>query len=320
MANQTGHRPWLVALASLSLLTSLASAAAGATNVLTHQYGNARTGANLDERVLTTTTVGSANFGKMWTLFADGQVVAQPLYVSSLRSIPRAIPASRSFKGTLQRGHHRDDAQHGVRLRRRQGESRRRTGGRFRCGPRGSVLPRPGGKDIDMWSTNDPEWGILSTPVISADKQTLFVVAWHDDGPDGFRYRLHALDLKNGAHRRPPVVDRRRLDRSRRSRASRRAPFNPCAHKQRAALLLSQGVVYVGFGGDGNRGVLVRLRRRRRWRSGRSGIRRPPATERRHLAIRAGAGRRCRGQRLSDDRQRDVRCATREARTTATAS
>ena len=25
--------------------------------------------------------------------------------------------------------------------------------------------PRPGGKDIDMWSTNDPEWGILSTPV-----------------------------------------------------------------------------------------------------------------------------------------------------------
>ena len=27
-------------------------------------------------------------------------------------------------------------------------------------------------------------------------------------------------------------------------------------HKQRAALLLSNGVVYVGFGGDGNRGAL----------------------------------------------------------------
>ena len=31
--------------------------------------------------------------------------------------------------------------------------------------------PRPGGKDIDMWSTNDPEWGIFSTPVVSPDKQ-----------------------------------------------------------------------------------------------------------------------------------------------------
>ena len=44
--------------------------------------------------------------------------------------------------------------------------------------------PRPGGKDIDMWSTNDPEWGILSTPVVSDDKKTLFVVAWHGDGPE----------------------------------------------------------------------------------------------------------------------------------------
>src|SRR5262252_7260326 len=42
--------------------------------------------------------------------------------------------------------------------------------------------PRPGTKDIDMWSTNDPEWGILSTPVISEDRTTLFVVAWHNDG------------------------------------------------------------------------------------------------------------------------------------------
>jgi hypothetical protein len=31
--------------------------------------------------------------------------------------------------------------------------------------------PRPGGKDIDMFSTNDPEWGILGTPVISDDRK-----------------------------------------------------------------------------------------------------------------------------------------------------
>ena len=34
--------------------------------------------------------------------------------------------------------------------------------------------PRPGGKDIDMFSTNDPEWGILGTPVISDDRKTLY--------------------------------------------------------------------------------------------------------------------------------------------------
>ena len=35
--------------------------------------------------------------------------------------------------------------------------------------------------------------------------------------------------------------------------------FNPCLHKQRAALLLSNGVIYAGFGGDGNRGALFAI-------------------------------------------------------------
>ena len=115
--------------------------------------------------------------------------------------------------------------------------------------------PRPGGKNIDMWSTNDPEWGILGTPVVSDDRQTLFVVAWHGDGAEGFRFQLHALNLQNGTHRRPPVViGLSSVDPSKPCRPQ--SPFNPCVHKQRSALLLSQGTLYVGFGGDGNRGAL----------------------------------------------------------------
>jgi hypothetical protein len=115
--------------------------------------------------------------------------------------------------------------------------------------------PRPGGKDIDMWSTNDPEWGIVSTPVVSPDKTTLYVAAWHDDGPDGRRYKLHALDLQKGTPRRPPVViGVSSVDPSKPCRAQ--SSFNPCAHKQRAGLLLAGGVVYVAFGGDGNKGAL----------------------------------------------------------------
>ncbi len=57
-----------------------------------------------------------------------------------------------------------------------------------------------------MFATNDPEWGILSTPVISDDRKTLYVVAWHDDGAQGIRYKLHALDLASGAEARPAAV------------------------------------------------------------------------------------------------------------------
>ena len=92
--------------------------------------------------------------------------------------------------------------------------------------------PRPGGKDIDMWSTNDPEWGLLSTPVVSPDKRTLFAVAWHSDGPQGLRYQLHALDLQKGTHRRPPVIiGVAANDASKPCR--RQNVFNPCLHKQR---------------------------------------------------------------------------------------
>ena len=73
--------------------------------------------------------------------------------------------------------------------------------------------PRQGGKDIDMWSTNDPEWGILSTPVVSDDRKTLYVVAWHDDGPEGIRYKLHALNLASGAERQPAAMIRDLVDR-----------------------------------------------------------------------------------------------------------
>ena len=140
-----------------------------AVNALSQHYDRTRAGATLVETVLNTTTVGSGKFGKLWTLYADGQIAAQPLYVSGAEDRHHRQHEHAARPGHVQRGHRRDDAQHGVRLRRRQ-EQR---------GPDGRTIPlwatwlgqpRPGGKDIDMWSTNDPEWGILSTPVVSDDK------------------------------------------------------------------------------------------------------------------------------------------------------
>src|SRR5687768_15683697 len=75
----------------LAMILTLAAALCSLTirpligaDALTQHYNNARTGAVLDETKLTTRNVKSDSFGKLWTLYSDGQLVAQPLYVSAL--------------------------------------------------------------------------------------------------------------------------------------------------------------------------------------------------------------------------------------------
>src|SRR5258708_1849488 len=53
-------------------------------NVLTQHNDNARTGANLQETLLSTQNVTASSFGKLFEYKVTGQVYAQPLYVSSL--------------------------------------------------------------------------------------------------------------------------------------------------------------------------------------------------------------------------------------------
>src|ERR1051326_9175081 len=55
-----------------------------AVDVLTWHNDNARTGANLSETILTPANVTVNQFGKLFVISADGQIYAQPLYVSNL--------------------------------------------------------------------------------------------------------------------------------------------------------------------------------------------------------------------------------------------
>src|SRR6202167_3460625 len=59
-------------------------AAVAQVNVYTRSYDNSRTGANLQETILTPANVNSTNFGKLYTFHTDGEIFAQPLYVSNL--------------------------------------------------------------------------------------------------------------------------------------------------------------------------------------------------------------------------------------------
>ena len=117
-----------------------------AVNALTQHYDRTRVGATLGETVLNTTSVVSGRFGKLWTLYADGQIVAQPLYVSGLRDRHDGQHEHAARAGHVQRRDRRDDAQHRLRLRRRRGDSGAPTAGRCRSGRPGSASRAPAAK------------------------------------------------------------------------------------------------------------------------------------------------------------------------------
>ena len=232
---------WLLLLAAL-----LASASwAGAADVLTSRNNPNRTGVNADEKILAPAKVSAGTFGKLWTLYADGQVVAQPLYLSGVAVDTSGNPNAPRVQGTF----------NSVLVATMHNTLYLYDADRERPGPGGQNVPlwatwlgkaRPGDGSIDMFFTNDPEWGILGTPVVDPGKSVVYAVAWHDDGggPQGFRYRLHALRLKDGTHLAPPVTIE--------------APgLNARHQKQRPGLVLAGGVLYISFGGDGSRGLLV---------------------------------------------------------------
>jgi outer membrane protein assembly factor BamB len=77
-------RFFLLACLCLWLLVGVGVPAMAQVNVYTRSYDTSRTGANLQETVLTPANVNPTNFGKLWTFHTDGEIFAQPLYVSNL--------------------------------------------------------------------------------------------------------------------------------------------------------------------------------------------------------------------------------------------
>jgi hypothetical protein len=87
----------LIVVAAFVLMIQSASA----VDVLTSRNDIGRTGVNADERVLTPARVNAQSFGKLWTLYADGQVVAQPLYLSGLTVDTHENPNAPLVQGTF---------------------------------------------------------------------------------------------------------------------------------------------------------------------------------------------------------------------------
>jgi hypothetical protein len=188
-------------------------------DVLTQHNDNARTGSQLHEKILTPQNVTSATFGKLYERTVDGQIIAQPLYVSN-----------------------QWDDQHGLR-------------NVVYVATRANTLYAFDADDLDPNPAHGLIWkapitvepaahpnmcgesqgplGITATPVIDRDNSALYVVARKSDGT----IWLNAINIVTGQLTRAVQI----------TAAQNGVTFNQALELSRAGLLLANGAVYIGF-------------------------------------------------------------------------
>jgi len=169
-------------------------------NVLTHHNDNRRSGANLQETQLTVANV-KQKFGKLWTLFVDGQIVAQPLYLSGLK-----VDGKGTFNAVIVSTMHNTIYVYDADKKPTMPQSQDALIWSQWLGQ-----PQPENFGFDSWNTNFPEYGILSTPVINDAHTIMYVVTWHNN--NGGQFRLHAIDLTKAPFPGPgfPPTDYREM-------------------------------------------------------------------------------------------------------------
>ncbi len=193
-------------------------------NVLTYHNDVARSGQNLNETILTTANLNSCSFGEIGFLSGDGLVDAEPLYASGL-----------TVSGTT----------HNV---------------VFVVTEHGSAYAFDADTFAQLWKVSvlganetasddrgcrqvTPEIGITSTPVIdlhAGSHGVICLVGMSKDGNGNYFQRLHALDITTGTENSGSPVTIQATYPNQNGQTT----FDPIQYKERAALLLLNGVIY----------------------------------------------------------------------------
>jgi hypothetical protein len=205
------------------------------SGMLTYHNDNTRSGQNLQEVALTPSNVNTATFGKLFSFPVDGFIYAQPLYVSN---VPIAGQLHNVvFVATEHDSVYAFDADN--------------SGGTplwhtSFINPSSGVTTVPS-SDVSC-SDLVPEIGITSTPVIDPSRGVLYTVAKTKEN-GAYVHRLHALDITTGVDK---VAGGMEIQASFPGTATPNdgngnVLFASRWQLQRAALLLSNGVLYVAF-------------------------------------------------------------------------
>jgi len=211
--------------------------------VVTYLYDASRSASNTHETVLTTTNVNSATFGKKFSLPVDGAVYAQPLYLPNISIsgkgahnvlfVATANDSVYAFDADSNTGSNSTplwqvsmiDAAHGA-----------------------ASGARVVGSSVVACADISPIYGITGTPVIDLNSGTIYLVANSIESGANI-YRLHALDITTGAEKAgSPVVISGSVTGTGDGSVGGKVAFNPTTRMNRAALLLTAGNLYIGFG------------------------------------------------------------------------
>lgn len=224
-------------LLRLAAVAGLSASAFAQVNILTYHNDNGRTGANLNETILTPANVNQSTFGKLFTYPVDGYVYAQPLYVSGL-NIPGQGVHNAVFIATEHNSVYCFDA-----------DSNGGTNGgvlwQVNLGP---SAPCP--TNNFLFKAIVPEVGITGTPVIDPVSQLLYVDAFTQVGITNYVHRIHALNLADGTEASfSPVDVNVSIPGTGAGSANGTLPFQAIQQLQRTALTLAGGVLYVAYAG-----------------------------------------------------------------------
>jgi hypothetical protein len=215
-------------LSYLLLFLSFGVNAPAQVNVYTRSYDNARTGGNLQETTLTKANVNANTFGKLFTVHTDGQVFAQPLYVSNLTigGATHNVVFVASMRNTV----YAIDADSGTVLWSQNFGT--------------PQVPQDVETDQNIsWSTGI---GILGTPVIDpATNYMYFVAGLQPAGTKNYSYTLNAIDITTGepVHGSPVTI----TGTYKTADLTNALNFNPAYQNARPGLAIANGNVYIAF-------------------------------------------------------------------------